>query len=97
MQYVSPPPAKKTDIARVMGSRVLTSDEGYAILREKEEIKQREKEDKEKRKQEREDKRKQKSEFSKKRAEEKAKKATYFAIYKKDKMQATGYIDSPNY
>ena len=37
VQYVSPPPAKKTGIARVMGSRVLTSDEGYAILREKEE------------------------------------------------------------
>ena len=76
VQYVSPSPAKKTGIARVTGSRVLTSDEGYAILREKEEKKQREKENKEKRKRDREDKRKQKSEFSKKRAEEKAKKAT---------------------
>ena len=76
VQYVSPPPAKKTGIARVTGSRVLTSDEGYAILREKEDKKQREKEEKEKRKQEREDKRKQKSEFAKKRAEEKTKKAT---------------------
>ena len=37
VQYVSPPPAKKTGIARVTGFRVLTSDEGYAILREKEE------------------------------------------------------------
>ena len=76
VQYVSPPPAKKPGIARVTGSRVLISDEGYAILQEKEEIKQREKEDKEKRKREREDKRKQKSEFSKKRAEKKAKKTT---------------------
>ena len=37
-----------TGIARLMGSRVLTNDEGYAILQEKEE--QREKEEKEKRK-----------------------------------------------
>ena len=57
VQYVSPPPATKTGIARVTGSRLLTSDKGYAILREKEK-KQREKEDK-KRKREREDKKKQ--------------------------------------
>ena len=69
MQYVSPPTAKKTGIARVTRSRMLTSDEGYAILREKEE---KCKEKKKKRgKREREDKRKQKSEFAKKRAKEK--------------------------
>jgi len=37
VQYVPPPPAKKNSSTRVIGSRVLTSDEGYAILHEKEE------------------------------------------------------------
>ena len=49
-----PPPAKKSGSARVTVSRVLTSDEGYAILRVKEEKKRKEKEEKEKKKQERE-------------------------------------------
>ena len=35
VQYVSPPPAKNTGIARVTGSRVHKNDEGYAILQEK--------------------------------------------------------------
>jgi len=54
---------------------VLTSDEGYAILHEKEEKKRKEKEEKEKKKQERQDKKGQKDELSRKKAEEKAKKA----------------------
>ena len=44
---------KKSAETRVTGSRILTSAEGLAILREKEEKKQKEKEDKEKRKLER--------------------------------------------
>ena len=43
VQYVSPRPAKKSTSTRVMGSRVLTSVEGLAILREKEDKKKREK------------------------------------------------------
>ena len=44
---------KKVHETRITGSRVLTSVEGIAILREKEENKKKEKEEKEKRKQER--------------------------------------------
>ena len=58
VQYIPTPPAKKSGSARVTGSRVLTSDEGYAILHEKEEKTRKEKEEKEKRKQERENKKK---------------------------------------
>jgi len=61
---------------RVTGSRVLTSAEGLALLRGKEEKKQKEKEEKEKRKKERLDKRKEKEELAKKKAEEKASKAS---------------------
>ena len=68
---MQPPPEKKSGTARVTGSRVLTSDEGYAILREKEDKKIKEKEEKEKRKQEREEKKRQKEELAKKKAEEK--------------------------
>ena len=65
---------KKAAETRVTGSRVLTSAEGLAMLREKEEKKQKEKEEKEKRKQERLKKKKEKDDLAKKKAEEKAKK-----------------------
>ena len=65
-QYVPPPPVKKnTASTRVSGSRVLTSAEGYAILREKEDKKRKEKEEKDQRKQEREQKKREKQEASK--------------------------------
>jgi len=65
VQYVPPLPAKKKSSTRVTGSRVLTSDEGYAILHEKEERKR-----KVKKRQEREDKKRQKDELFRKKAEE---------------------------
>ena len=64
---------KKAAETRVTGSRVLTSAEGIAMLRENEEKKQKEKEEKEKRKQERL-KKKEKDDLARKKAEEKAKK-----------------------
>ena len=77
IQYVPvAPEKKKSSTTRVTGSRVLTSAEGLAILREKEEKKQKEKEDKEKRKQERLSKRKQKEDLAKKKANDKASKAS---------------------
>jgi len=54
---------------------VLTSDEGYAILHEKEEKRKEKEEEEEKKRQGREDKKRQKDELSRKEAEEKAKKA----------------------
>ena len=77
VQYVSPPPAKKsTTSTRVIGTRVLTSAEGLAILREKEDKKKKEIEEKERRKRERLEKKKEKEELAKKKAEEKSKKAS---------------------
>lgn len=69
------PKSRKTDAQRVTGARVLTSAQGLAILKEKEEKKKKEAEEKEKRKQERVDKKKQREELAKKKAEERAKKA----------------------
>ena len=54
---------------------MLTSTDGLAILKEKEEKKKQEKEEKEKRKQERLDKRKKKEDLARKKAEERASKA----------------------
>ena len=65
---------KKATETRITGSRVLTSAEGIAILREREEKKRKEKEEKERRKQERLNKKKEKDNLAKKKAEEKAKK-----------------------
>ena len=48
VQYVPVVSEKKAGETRITGSRVLTSTEGIAILREKEEKKKREKEGKEK-------------------------------------------------
>ena len=57
VQYVPAATQKdKSSSTRVTGSRVLTSAEGLAILKEKEEKKQKEKEEKDKRKKERLDK-----------------------------------------
>ena len=64
---------KKATETRITGSRVLTSAEGIAILREREEKKRKEKEEKERRKQERLNEKKEKDNLAKK-AEEKAKK-----------------------
>jgi len=66
---------KKASETRVTGLRVLTSAEGIAILKEKEEKKQKEKEEKEKRKQDRLEKRKQKEELAKRKADERKKKS----------------------
>ena len=75
VQYVSPPPAKKSTIStRVIGTRVLTSAEGLAILREKEDKKKKEIEEKERKKRERLERKKEKEELAKKRGEEKSKK-----------------------
>ena len=74
IQYIPSVVEKKSAETRVTGSRILTSAEGLAILREKEEKKQKEKEDKEKRKLERLKKKKDKEELAKKKAEEKARK-----------------------
>ena len=75
VQYIPVvPKKKKSSTTRVTGSRVLTSAEGLAILRENEEKKQKEKEEKEKRKQERLSKRKQKEDLAKKKANDKARK-----------------------
>ena len=60
VQYVAPP-VQKTG-KRVTGARVLTSDECYKMLEEKEELKRKEQEEKEQRKLAREQKRKQKQE-----------------------------------
>lgn len=60
---------------RVTGSRVLTSAEGLAILKEKEDKKKKEAEEKEKRRQEKEDRKKEKEALVKKKAEERVKKA----------------------
>ena len=60
---------------RVTGSRVLTSSEGLAILKEKEEKKKKEAEEKEKRKLERQEKKKEKEVQASKRAEERRRKA----------------------
>ena len=59
-----------------MGSRVLTSVEGLAILREKVDKKKREKEEKERKKRERLEKKKEKEELAKKKAEDKLKRAS---------------------
>ena len=76
VQYVpATPKSRKTDAQRVTGARVLTSAQGLAILKEKEDKKKKETEEKEKRKQERVDKKKQREELAKKKAEERAKKA----------------------
>ena len=77
MQYVPATPKRTNgDTKRVIGERVLTSSEGLAILKEKEDKKQREIEEKQKRKDEREQKKKEKEELAKKKAEERAKKAS---------------------
>ena len=84
VQYVAPPPPPKKNTAntRVTGSRVLTSAEGYAILREKEEKKKKEK------KQER-IKKKQKEELAKKKAEEKVRKVSKLKKQPKRKRSVT--------
>ena len=74
IQYIPSVVEKKSAETRVTGSHILISAEGLAILREKEEKKQKEKEDKEKRKLERLKKKKDKEELAKKKAEEKARK-----------------------
>ena len=74
VQYIPSVVEKRSAETRVTGSRILTSAEGLAILREKEEKKQKEKEGKEKRKQERLKKKKDKEELAKRKAEEKARK-----------------------
>ena len=72
VQYVPKlPEKKKASQTRVTDLRVLTSAEGIAILKDKEDKKQKEKEEKEKRKQERVKKRKEKEELAKRRAEQK--------------------------
>ena len=65
IQYVPVAEKKKERSTRVTGLRVLTSEEGLAILQEREDKKKREKEEKEKRKEERLNKRKQKEEMAK--------------------------------
>ena len=65
---------KKATETRITGSRVLTSAEGIAILREREEKKRKKKEEKERRKQERLNKKKEKDDLAKKKAEEKQRK-----------------------
>lgn len=67
-----PPKKTKGGCKRVTGERVLTSTEGLAILKEKENKKLREAEEKQKRKEKRESKEKEK-EITRKKAEEKAK------------------------
>ena len=77
VQYVPATPKRtKGDSKRVIGERVLTSSEGLAILKEKEDKKRREAEEKQKRKDEREQKKKEKEELAKKKAEARAKKTS---------------------
>ena len=86
-----PVPPKKTrgSCKRVTGERVLTSTEGFAILKEKEDKKLREAEEKQKRKEERESKKKEKEEIARKKAEEKAKKVTASVTKKRAPKRGT--------
>ena len=65
----------KLSARRVTGRRVLTSDEGLAILKEKEDKKQKEAEEKLRRKQEREERKKEKELQAKEKAEKRRQKA----------------------
>ena len=74
IQYVpATPTSRRQATNRVSGLRVLTSSEGLAILKEKEDKKKQELEEKKRRKEEREQKKKEKEELMKKKAENKNK------------------------
>ena len=79
----------KGDAKRVTGQRILTSAEGLAILKEKEDKKQKQVEEKQKRKQERENKKKEKEEVAEKKSEEKVKKASSVSNRAPPKRAAT--------
>ncbi len=87
VQYIPVTPNRTRDAKRVAGERVLTSAEGLAKLKEKEDKKLKEAEEKRKQ-EERESKRKQKEELARKKAEEKAKKAKQRAEEKAQKANA---------
>ena len=84
VQYVpATPRSRNQSVDRVTGSRVLTSSEGLAMLKEKEEKKKREIEEKKKKKLEMEERKKEREELAKKKAESRLKKAAEKSLTKK--------------